>query len=157
MKIGVLADSHDHRANIAKAVAFFNANKVGQVIHAGDYVAPFTYDEFQKLRAPMVGVFGNNDGELIGLYNKFKEIYQAPMEREFGGKSFVIIHEPFNLESIIEAALFDYVIYGHTHEVDVRKGKITVINPGELCAWFSSISTVALLETETNEVTIHEL
>jgi len=103
------------------------------------------------------GVFGNNDGERIGLYNKFNEIYQAPLEREFGGKRFVILHEPFSLESIIEAALFDYVIYGHTHKVDVRKGKITVINPGEVCAWFTDVPTVALLETETNEVTIHEL
>lgn len=156
MKIGILADSHDHKANIAKTVAFFNANSVEQVIHAGDFVAPFTHDEFKKLNAPMVGVFGNNDGELIGLYNKFKEIYQAPIEREFGGKRFVILHEPFSIESIIEAALFDYVIYGHTHEVDIRKGKITVINPGEVCAWFTGKATVVLLETETNEVTIHE-
>jgi len=157
MKIGILSDSHDHRENIRKAVDFFNTERVEQVIHAGDFVAPFVWDEFKKLKAPMVAVFGNNDGERMGLLNKFKSIYQAPLEREFGGKKFVILHEPHNLDSIIAGGLFDYVIYGHLHKIDVRRGKVTVINPGEVCGWFNGKNTVVILETETNEVTVHEL
>lgn len=157
MKLGILADSHDHRENIRKAVDFFNKEEVEQVIHAGDLVAPFTMDEFKHLKAPMVAVFGNNDGEIIGLHNMFESIFHPPLEKEFGSKTFVILHDPFNLDSIIEGGLFDYVIYGHIHKVDVRKGKITVINPGELCAWSTGKATVAILKTETNEVTIHEL
>ena len=41
MLIGVMSDTHDNVPLIEKAVALFNDRKVGFVIHAGDYVAPF--------------------------------------------------------------------------------------------------------------------
>jgi putative phosphoesterase len=157
MKIGIMADSHDHRENIRKAVELFNNENVEHVIHAGDLVAPFTYDEFSKLTVPMTAVFGNNDGETFGLKKVFDTIYPAPLEKEFDSKKFLVLHEPFNLESIIAGGLFDYIIYGHSHEVDTRRGNVTVINPGEVCGWLTGKATIAIIETSTNEVSIPEL
>jgi len=157
MKIGIMADTHDHCDNIRKAVSFFNKQNVEQVIHAGDVVAPFTYEEFKFLKAPIVMIFGNNDGEKIGLQKKFKTIYLPPYECEFDGKRFVILHEPNSLNSIIAGRLFCYIIYGHIHKVDVRKGDVTVINPGEVCGWVSVKSTIVVLDTKTNEVDVYEL
>ena len=36
MKIGIITDSHDHRANLRKAVEIFNNANVDKVLHAGD-------------------------------------------------------------------------------------------------------------------------
>jgi len=157
VKIGIMSDSHDHRRHIKLAVELFNREEADQVIHAGDIVAPFTFDEFQYLTAPLTAVYGNCDGERLGLKAVFNDINPAPLIREYGGKKFVVMHEPFNLDSIVAAELFDYVIYGHLHTVDVRIGKVTVINPGEVVGWTTGKATVALLDTMSNEVTIHEL
>ena len=71
MKVGLLADSHDNLPALAKAVGLFNDAETALVIHAGDYVAPFTARAFQELRSDFVGVFGNNDGERFGLLKAF--------------------------------------------------------------------------------------
>ncbi|ODS31814.1 MAG: hypothetical protein SCARUB_03062 [Candidatus Scalindua rubra] len=42
MKIGIVADSHDNVPAIKKAVEYFNQSNVEFVIHAGDYIAPFS-------------------------------------------------------------------------------------------------------------------
>ncbi|RLB07482.1 MAG: YfcE family phosphodiesterase, partial [Deltaproteobacteria bacterium] len=42
MKIGLMADSHDHVPMIERACDLFNAEGVQMVIHAGDYIAPFS-------------------------------------------------------------------------------------------------------------------
>jgi len=44
------------------------------VLHAGDFVSPFTALEFKNLNCPLKGVFGNNDGDKLYLQEKFKGI-----------------------------------------------------------------------------------
>jgi len=157
MKIGIMSDTHDHCGYIRKAVSFFNVQGVEKVIHAGDVIAPFTYEDFKHLQAPMIMIFGNNDGDKIGLQKKFGLIYNPPYECEFDEKRFLVLHEPHNLNSIIAGGLFDYVIYGHLHTADIREGTITVINPGEVCGWLTGKSTVVILETSSKEVSVYEL
>ena len=74
MIIGVFSDSHDNIEKIKKAVSFFNDRKVDLVIHAGDFIAPFSIAPMEELNCQLVCVFGNNDGERIGLYNRIKDI-----------------------------------------------------------------------------------
>lgn len=163
MKIGIMSDSHDHIGNIRKAVETFNDSKVGYVFHAGDFVAPFVASELQKLNCPLLGVFGNNDGERIGLQNRFKsfgaEVKVQPAFIELEGKKFVIIHEHDLADSLAESGKFDVVVYGHTHNVDVRKASngCLIVNPGETCGWLTGKATVAILDTETMEVNLIEL
>lgn len=157
MKIGIIADSHDHKDNITASVAWFNSEKVALVLNAGDLVAPFTARIFQKLDARMICVFGNNDGERLGLSRTF-EIHRHPHVVETGGLKILLLHEPDNLESIAKSGDYDVIVYGHTHEKDIREvGATKIVNPGECCAWLTGIGTVAILETETMEVTIKEL
>lgn len=63
MKIGIISDSYDNLAQIAKAVRFFNKAKVELVLHAGDFIAPFTNRGFKELNSELIGVFGNMDAE----------------------------------------------------------------------------------------------
>ena len=94
--IGIIADSHDNRNNIRKAVEIFNQKEVGLVIHAGDFIAPFTCLDFKELNCKMEMVFGNNDGEKIGLSNAFKDLGTLlPGPRSFyvNDKKIILMHE----------------------------------------------------------------
>ncbi|MBU2560247.1 YfcE family phosphodiesterase, partial [archaeon] len=72
--IGIISDSHDNLPSVEKAVDYLNSLDLELVIHAGDYIAPFTAIELKKLDAKMVGVFGNNDGEKDGLRKHLPEL-----------------------------------------------------------------------------------
>ncbi len=144
MKIGVLADSHDHLDNLRKAMAVFQKAGVKQVIHAGDFVAPFTLPVLGEAGVPVTGVFGNNDGERVGLSRGFArlgELHERPHELALNGRRIIVLHEPIALPEL--ASAFDLVIYGHTHKVDVRQN---LLNPGEVCGWVTGRTSVALVD-----------
>ncbi|MCM8780547.1 MAG: metallophosphoesterase family protein, partial [Candidatus Omnitrophica bacterium] len=67
MRIGIISDTHDNLPKIDSAVEYFNRQRVGFVLHAGDFVAPFAVAKLKKLDCDWAGVFGNNDGEREGL------------------------------------------------------------------------------------------
>ena len=54
MKIGMMADTHDNLNNIKKAVEIFNQEKIDLLLHAGDFVSPFTARELQHIRCLMI-------------------------------------------------------------------------------------------------------
>lgn len=152
MKLGIISDTHDNMPMIARAVELFNSELVDLVVHAGDFISPITANEFAKLNAPFVGVFGNNDGELLYLTKRFEKIgriYPDYHEFEFGGKKGVVMHEPKFIDSLVKSGGYDLVIYGHTHEIDLREGGTVVVNPGEACGWLTGRATVVILDTET--------
>ncbi len=158
--VGIISDTHDNRASIKKAVYVFNNAGCSLVVHAGDYVAPFTIREFERIEGDFQGVFGNNDGEKKGLGKQFSRIgaiYEPPHEFCHDGKRFVVMHEPDYLERCMKNENMDVIIYGHTHEIDVRPGKPLVINPGECCSWLTGRSTVVLLDIHGMSVELIEL
>jgi len=149
VKIGVISDSHDNKEKIINAVALFNKKRIDHVIHAGDIVSPFTYSEFKKLNMSLSIIFGNNDGEKLGLKGYYQQIQNPPLEEIIGGKKFLILHAPKGLEAYKFSGLYDYIIYGHTHNIDVVNGETTIINPGESCGWLTGRFTVAILDLKT--------
>ena len=157
-KIGVISDSHDNMDAIRKAVKFFNENDVSMVIHAGDIVSPFTADEFKNLKSKMHLIYGNNDGDKLYLKERFKDIgefHLDPYSFEINGKKIVVTHIPSIVDALAEK--YDIVIYGHTHEKDLRKGKSLILNPGESCGYLTGIKSVALLYPEKMEAKIFDL
>jgi len=160
MKLGIISDTHDNMPVIAKAVELFNDEKVDLVIHAGDFISPITANEFGGLNAPLVGVFGNNDGERLYLVERFKKIgriYPDYHEFEFAGRRAVVMHEPKFIDSLIKSGDYGLLVYGHTHEIDIRKGDTVVVNPGEACGWLTGKSTVVVLGSETMDPRLFEL
>jgi putative phosphoesterase len=158
--VGIISDTHDNRTAIRQAVEIFNSRGAALVIHAGDLVAPFTALDFKALNCPMEMVFGNNDGEKIGLSSSFKEIgniLPGPRTFTFQGKKFLLMHEQGSLEALAGSGNVDVIIYGHTHEIDIRKGPPLIINPGEAGGWLRDKSTIALLDLETMAVEVIEL
>jgi putative phosphoesterase len=149
MLVGVIADTHDNMNMLKKAVDLFNKREVELVLHAGDYIAPFTAREFRRLKCNLVGVFGNNDGEKFGLTNNFTsfgELYDGIHQLELDGKKIAITHYPEIAETLADSGAYDVVIYGHTHRADIRGPNPLVVNPGECGGWLEGKSTVAILD-----------
>jgi len=59
------------------------------------------------------------------------------------------MHEPKFIDALVKSGEYDLVVYGHTHEIDIREGKALVINPGEACGWISGRATAVVLDTGT--------
>ena len=161
MKIGIISDTHDHLPQIRKAVKVFNREKVELVLHAGDFVSPFTSLEFKNLNCPLKGVFGNNDGDKLYLQEKFKgigELYPAPYNVNINSKNVIMLHKEKLIDALAESQKYDVIIYGHSHRTDLRKIKKTlIINPGECGGWLTGESTIALLDLETLEAKVINL
>jgi len=161
MLIGLMADSHDNLPKIEKAVEFFNQKKVELVLHAGDFVAPFVVEKLKNLNSPLIGVFGNNDGEKRGLTNKVAsiggKIYPSPYSFTWEGKRILLLHDPAKLKNI-DISSFCLVVYGHTHRKEIRReGDILLVNPGECGGWLTGRCTVGLVDLEGQKVSIEAI
>ena len=162
MLIGAISDTHDNLPQIEKAVKYLNTQKVGLVLHAGDYVSPFVIAKFKVLNCKLIGVFGNNDGDHELLKKRFSEtsthtIHDRFASTELEGYRIALLHgdETELLNAIIDSGYFNAVIHGHTHNRSAeQEGKTLAVNPGELCGYLTGKSTVALLDTVKNEAKI---
>lgn len=165
MIVGIISDTHDNLPLVDKAIERLNQEKVEMVLHAGDYIAPFTVVRFRQLKAKLVGVFGNNDGDRELLKKRFASIETAEIRGGFAevtvdGLKIALLHGEENelLNSLVNTECYDVVVHGHSHEARTyRKGKTIVINPGEVCGYLSGKSTIALFDTETREAKIIQL
>ena len=159
MIVGIMADTHDRLPMLDKAVARLNEEGVELVLHAGDYIAPFVVPHFKPLKADLIGVFGNNDGDKELLKKRFADM-GADIRGDFAEITIDELkiamihgHEEGLLRSLIGVGGYDVVVHGHTHEARAyREGETLVINPGEVCGYLSGKSTIALLDTKTLEV-----
>ncbi|OGD12386.1 MAG: hypothetical protein A2Y86_03315 [Candidatus Aminicenantes bacterium RBG_13_62_12] len=159
--IGILADSHDNLDSLRRAVGMFRDNGCGLIIHAGDFVAPFAARELEKAGCPVRAVFGNCDGEREGLravLDPLGGVHEEPYLFEYLGKTYLLAHRHERLDALLAKHSPWVLIYGHTHETDIRTEKGTlIINPGEAGGWLSGRSTAAMLDPETRRATIISL
>jgi putative phosphoesterase len=170
MKVGIIADTHDNLDAISDAVEIFNDEGIELLIHAGDFISPFTSQPLKKLKSPLVGVFGNNDGDKLLLKKFYKtegvgELYEDPYEFDFVDKKIMVTHKPQIVEPLAASGRYDAVIFGHTHKAVIEqysgrtegREKTWVINPGECCGYLTGRKTVALLDFEKDEARIVDL
>jgi putative phosphoesterase len=160
MRIGVIADSHDHLPALEAAVRRFCESGVGFVIHAGDFVAPFSLEPLEALKCPWIGVFGNNDGEHKGLIRRSKgRIQPAPFELNLDGKKVTVVHELTEDERRrIAGEGTQILIHAHTHQPSVETSDgMLLVNPGELCGWLTRRRTLAIVDTAVPTATIEDL
>ena len=150
MKLGVMSDSHDNLTLVRKVIALFNKEKVDMVVHAGDFVAPFTVKVLKELKCPFQGVLGNNDGETAGLYQASDgNITKAPLKLTLGGRRIVVLHYPDLVEKFLKSRKFDVIIHGHTHQPILKKEEgVLILNPGESGGWTTGKSSVAIVDLE---------
>jgi putative phosphoesterase len=165
MLIGLIADTHDNLPMVEKAIRKLNEEKVELVLHAGDYVASFVVPKFKELKAKLIGVFGNNDGDHELLKKRFSEQEKLEIRGNFAdvaadGLRIVLLHgsDMELMKALIDSESFDVIVHGHSHSAETyRKGKTLVVNPGEVCGYLTGKSTIAVLDTNTRQARILEL
>ncbi len=172
MKVGIISDTHDRLDNLKKAIEIFYKEKVGLIIHCGDWISPFTLEYFdficQGFRVPVKSVFGNNEGDIKRIIKRnanLKNPIQFPKEEAFkieiGQKKSVVYHghDLVILQSLIDSQVYDVVFTGHTHKARNKKIKKTlVLNPGTISFAANSriidSATVAVYSSESNSAEI---
>jgi putative phosphoesterase len=159
MRIGIMSDTHDNLPLIALAVDRMNEEDAELVLHAGDFVSPFVIAALSGLHAPLIGVFGNNDGDTALLAQKCNEYERIEIRGTFArieadGLVIGMLHgdDPVLTRSLREGCGFDVLVHGHTHNAEIlRHGTTLAINPGEVCGYLTGNPTVALFDTATRE------
>ena len=164
MKIGVISDTHDQYENILKAVNILNIEKVALTIHCGDWVSPFTQMFYKKLKSPLRGIFGNNDGDKYyhSIYAKKSkiELVGETMNLSIGGRKIFVYHgqDSSITDSLIKLDKFDAIFHGHTHiVVNQLMGSTLSLNPGTFMPVTDNKiigASMAIYETKTNTAKI---
>jgi putative phosphoesterase len=162
MRVGVVSDSHDNVSAIRRAGEELRRRGVSLVLHAGDWVSPFSARFLREALGEgvrIVGVLGNNEGErpyFLEVARKFGvEVAGEAAELEVAGRRVAVYHgtSPILLRALVESGLYDVVVYGHTHQAVVeRRGGTLVVNPGELCGCLTGRSTYAVVDLDKLEV-----
>ncbi|SPD75110.1 putative enzyme [uncultured Desulfobacterium sp.] len=152
MKLGIISDTHDNLPLIEKAVEIFNDANVDLVLHAGDYVSPFSIKPLLLLECDFLGVWGNNDGDKLALRNIAQgKIENSPLVDTYKGKKILIGHDLLLLESLISSQDFYLIVYGHTHLPEIKNvGNTLVVNPGECCGWVYGKATIAVADLDSH-------
>lgn len=161
MKLGIISDTHDHLDHIRRAAAEFRKREVDLVIHAGDYTSPPAVKALAGLK--MAGVFGNNDGEKLGIARVFEKI-GGRFEGDFlkidaDGEAIAVYHGtiPEITEALGRCGLYRAVISGHTHKIENRlQGRTRMLNPGSAHG-FGKAATVMLYDTDSDRADVIEL
>nr|WP_278101451.1 metallophosphoesterase [Microbacterium proteolyticum] len=127
----LLADTHvPKRARSLPEAVRRAASEVDLVVHAGDWVTATVLDELESL-APVVGVWGNNDG--ADLRARLPEVARA----EVDGVRMAVAHETgpaAGREKRMDAAFpsVDLLVFGHSHIPwdTVTPAGMRLVNPG---------------------------
>lgn len=157
MRVGVMADSHDRVPAVAELLRQMQAAGVTMVLHAGDYVSPFSLKPFEDLHLALQGVFGRNDGDHQGLLSRASagmglEIFGSPHSFAVNGHQIMLVHD---LGDVQKRSLKSHsvVIHGFTHQQGMKtQGDTLLLNPGEACGWMHGTPGAAILDIETRQV-----
>ncbi len=155
----IVSDTHDNLVKIRKIVLEAKQRSVSHVFHCGDIISPFALKEFLTEGFDLHGVFGNNDGEILLLTQRSSgRIKKGPLEININGRRILLMHEPIALDALLESNAYDYIFYGHTHKVDIRRSSKTIlINPGDASGYISEKATVVFLDPVKNEIQLYEI
>lgn len=154
MKIGLIGDTHDRVPAIVALLKEFQARGVEMVLHAGDFCSSFSLQPFLEQGAPMVGVFGRNDGDREGLRATAAqalacELFEAPHSMQIGDHKILLVHD---LDDVTERSLLSHtlVVHSQDHRQEMKtRGETMIISPGEGCGWVHGAPCAAVVDLET--------
>lgn len=157
MRIGLISDTHDRVPAIAALLQEFQARGVEMVLHAGDYCSPFALQPFLDYAAPMVGVFGRNDGDREGLRATAAqalacELFEAPHSTQINEHKILLVHD---LADVSERSMATHtlVVHGHAHKQEMKtRGETLIVSPGEACGWVYGAPCAAIIDLDSRHV-----
>lgn len=162
MRIGLLSDTHNDYSRIRTALGHFRGGQIHTLLHAGDvttlgalrlmagfdlWLARGNMDRDPQLPAEVQTHFG--PGRLASLHILTLD-----------GRRVALTHGDSwqQLESLVHSGDYAYVFHGHTHvPQDERIGHTRVINPGAVGNHRWRSPTCAILDLQTEDLTLIEL
>jgi putative phosphoesterase len=166
MIIGLLSDTHGHRAFTAQAIARLAAENVEAVLHAGDLgseaIVHDLVEAFGAKGIPVYAALGNVD--LYDLEGQTPFEYSGVQVRRFwpglslGGWTIAVAHgdDPRQMHTLETHPALDLLVTGHTHVAEDRRDtRPRVVNPGAVVRAVQP--SVAVLDTATAEVRFLDL
>jgi putative phosphoesterase len=154
MKLGILSDSHGRVAALREALQLLEGEGAMAFIHCGDVGGLDAIEELAGRRCWFV--WGNTDMPepdwrpyVLEMGLKWPE---GPLDLDLSGRRIGVFHgHERSFSQAIDAAEFDYLFYGHTHQKDDHRVKsMRVVNPGALHR--AAVKTVALLDLESDDL-----
>jgi len=155
MRIGVVSDTHNNLKNVARIVELFNEAGVEHVVHTGDITQAKTLDVLGGLRAPLVGVYGNNDVERASLDTATARLgfrfVDPPLQLVWAERRIVVVHDPKELRADLREA-HDITLFGHVHSrvIDRDAGRLS-FNPGECAGHMPGYNAIGVVDLATLE------
>lgn len=137
MRVGILSDTHDNGAALARAVTLLRGQRIQTVFHCGDLTSP----DMLPLLAGFLLYLARGNMDVASAISEAVTRTATPTryDREctavLVSKRVVMLHgdNTARLSELIQSQQFDYVFHGHTHRGrDERIGRTRVINPGAL-------------------------
>ena len=129
----LLADTHvPKRARAIPEQVWRAVDEADVVFHAGDWVTEAVLDDLEARAARLVGVYGNNDGDVLRA--RLPEIADVGID----GIRFAMIHETgpaTGREARCEAQFpdADVLVFGHSHipwDTTTTPRGLRLLNPG---------------------------
>ncbi len=150
MRIGIVSDTHNQLRNCERIVEILNAARVERVVHTGDITQAKTLRVLAGLRAPLWGVYGNNDLERPSLEAACEELglhfVDPPLRIEWAGRRIVVVHDPLEIDAALLSGC-DVALHGHDHRrVIERRNGALVVNPGECAGHLPGHNAVGVLD-----------
>ncbi len=155
MRIGVVSDTHNNLTNVARIVELFNEAGVERVVHTGDITQAKTLDVLGGLRAPLVGVYGNNDLERESLaaaaIERGFQFVDPPLRLVWAERRIVVVHDPKELGADLRDA-HEIALFGHVHSRVIERdaGRLS-FNPGECAGQMHGYNAVGVVDLATLE------
>ncbi|MBR3456914.1 MAG: metallophosphoesterase [Selenomonadaceae bacterium] len=127
MRIGIVSDTHGNTGAVEAVLEM--APEVELWLHAGDFVDDARYLEMRS-NTGVVKVAGNGDWPRSDAPDEI--VVEAGGHRIFltHGHTYGVNYGTEQLEEAAGEAGCDIAVYGHTHKLDRRSGKVCILNPG---------------------------
>ncbi|MFQ5493330.1 MAG: YfcE family phosphodiesterase [Candidatus Dojkabacteria bacterium] len=157
MKILVVSDSHDNFVKLKAAIDKGNAAKCEVMLHAGDLIAPTMVKVISEFKGVVHFVWGNNEGEKVGVTKKISEHDNVFLEGdtfdgEFDGIRVYMSHYEDKSRPKAQSGKYELCIYGHDHTYNAEViGETLLLNPGALMGW-GEPPTFVIFDTEDRSV-----
>lgn len=157
MKFAILSDAHDNLPNLAKAVEIANSQGCEALLFAGDLNFPGAVEFLAKFNGPVHMIWGNNEGEKLGVINKVNHFdsithHGNECELSFDGLNVFMTHYPEIALLAENSPKYQLIVYGHTHTYEERASETSiVVNPGAVLGYPNEPSFV-IFDTTTKQI-----
>jgi putative phosphoesterase len=165
MKVAVISDIHENFHNLILALESIEQKQVDMIICLGDMMNAGVAKILAIQKVPVYLIWGNNDGEVVDTmrasYREGSNLKVGLSTYDFlelGDKKIFITHYDNLAVPMATSGLYDAVFYGHDHLQKLEKiNNCFVVNPGEICAQKTGVSSYAIYDTNAHKIDVIEL